>query len=151
MSPHSVVKGKSSELRAIAILLQHGFRVFQSVADIEGIDCGVLGPDNHFYPIQVKSREGFSDGRLQVKADHFFSDMFIIILDSAKNQAYWVMPAAEFQRMASPDRAKGGYLIGKTPLFSLTYKDSLAKFKGEKGLSALKSLVDHSGRSSATA
>ncbi|GAH72037.1 unnamed protein product, partial [marine sediment metagenome] len=52
---NTVVKGRRSELMVMAKLLEHGFNVFECVADAQGIDCGVLGDNDMFYPIQVKS------------------------------------------------------------------------------------------------
>src|SRR4030042_5332501 len=83
----------------MALLLEEGLSVFQGLADIEGVDCGVVGKDNHFYPIQIKSRAGFTLGDL-VEVRHFHKDMFIMIYD-AETRDYWVIPAEEYKRMST--------------------------------------------------
>ena len=78
---HSVTKGKRSELYVMAVLLENDFKVFQTLADTEGIDCIVWGQGNRFYPIQIKSRAEFANGGDIVSIWHFADDMFIVIYD----------------------------------------------------------------------
>ncbi len=72
---HSVTKGKHSELYVMAILLENGFKVFQTLADTEGIDCIVQDEGTKFYPIQIKSRADFIGGNI-VSISQFADDMF---------------------------------------------------------------------------
>ncbi|GAI06338.1 unnamed protein product [marine sediment metagenome] len=135
---HSVTKGKRSELLMMALLLENGFSVFQALADIKGVDCGVVGRDNHFYPIQIKSRAEFTLGDL-VEVRHFQSDMFIIIYD-VKTRNYWVIPAGEYKSMSSQrvlENGKVGYRL------TLTKKNEkrLENYKGERGIQVLRSKV----------
>jgi len=136
---HSVVKGKRSELYVMAVLLESGFKVFQALADTEGIDCIVLGQGNKFYPIQIKSRAEFTEGDL-VDIDHFTDDMFIIIYD-VKTRKYWVIPSDEYQKLSRQQILKNGtllYRLTKTKKNS----DELRKYEEEKGIEVLRSRVD---------
>jgi len=135
---HSVVKGKRSELYVMAVLLESGFKVFQALADTEGIDCIVLGQGNKFYPIQIKSRAEFTEGDL-VDIDHFTDDMFIIIYD-VKTRKYWVIPSDEYQKLSRQQILKNGtllYRLTKTKKNS----DELRKYEEEKGIEVLRSRV----------
>ena len=135
---HSVTKGKRSELLIMALLLEEGFSVFQALADIEGIDCGVVGRDNRFYPIQIKSRAEFTLGDL-VEVHHFHGDMFIIIYD-AQTRDYWVIPAEEYKSMSFRrvhESGKVGYRLTMT----VKNKKQLENYKREKGMQVLRSKV----------
>jgi len=134
---HSVVKGKRSELYVMAVLLESGFKVFQALADTEGIDCIVLGQGNKFYPIQIKSRAEFTEGDL-VDIDHFTDDMFIIIYD-VKTRKYWVIPSGDYCNLSRQQPLKDG-----TPRYRLTYRKNqreLEKYEEEKGIEILRSRV----------
>jgi hypothetical protein len=135
---HSVAKGKRSELYVMAILLENGFKVFQALADTEGIDCIVLGQGNKFYPLQIKSRAEFTEGDL-VDIDHFTDDMFIIIYD-AKTRKYWVIPSDEYQKLSRQQTLKNGTLRYR---LTKTKKNSgeLGKYEEEKGIEVLRSRV----------
>jgi len=135
---HSVTKGKRSELLMMAKLLEYGFSVFQALADINGVDCGVVGRDNHFCPIQIKSRAEFTLGDL-VEVYHFPSDMFIIIYD-VKTRNYWVIPADEYKSMSSQrvlENGKVGYRLTRTK----KNEKQLKNYEGEKGIQVLRSKV----------
>lgn len=135
---HSVAKGKRSELYVMAILLENGFKVFQALADTEGIDCIVLGQGNKFYPLQIKSRAEFTEGDL-VDIDHFTDDMFIIIYD-AKTRKYWVIPSDEYQKLSRQQTLKNGtlrYRLTKTK----KNNGELGKYEEEKGIEVLRSRV----------
>lgn len=129
----SVTKGRIAEQRMIAVLLENGLRVFQAVADIKGIDCGIVGANNHFYPIQIKSRSNFSDGDL-VDVRRFHPDMFIIVYEITTRN-FWVIPADEFKKMAN--------LQDDIHRLTTTKKNqtTLAKYEGDKGITALKLTV----------
>ena len=62
----TVAKGRRSELLMMSVLLESGFNVFEELADGEGIDCGVLGSNKIFYPIQIKSRVYFTAGKFNL-------------------------------------------------------------------------------------
>jgi len=134
---HSVTKGKRSELYVMAILLENGFKVFQTLADTEGIDCIVQGQGNKFYPIQIKSRAEFTKGDV-VDVYDFTSDMFIIIYD-VLTKKYWIIPSNDYQRLSKQEILKNG-----TPRYRLTWKKNrheLEKYEGEKGIEVFKSRV----------
>ena len=112
---HSTVKGRRSELLMMAILLENGFNVFQSLADVDGVDCGIFGEDGSFYPIQVKSRAEFSQGDI-VSVRRFKKNMFIMIYDEMSKE-YWIVPADEYEDMANKWKSKEGveyYRLTKT-------------------------------------
>ena len=135
---HSVAKGKHSELYVMAVLLENGFKVFQTLADTGGIDCIVQGQGNKFYPIQIKSRAEFTEGDL-VDIDHFADDMFIIIYD-AKTRKYWIIPSDEYQKLSRQQTLKDGTLRYR---LTKTNKNSreLGKYEGKKGIEVLRSRV----------
>lgn len=135
---HSVTKGKRSELLIMALLLEEGFSVFQALADTEGVDCGVVGKDNHFYPIQIKSRAEFSLGDL-VEVRHFQSDMFIIIYD-VKSRDYWVIPAEEYKSMSYQRVFENGRVSYRLTLTQKN-KKQLEDYKRKKGMEVLTSKV----------
>ena len=141
---HSVTKGKRSELLMMALLLEHGFSVFQALADIEGVDCGVVGRDNHFYPIQIKSRAKFTQGDL-VEVRHFQGDMFIIIYDVGTRN-YWVIPADEYKSMSFP-RPLGKGKVGYRLTWTKKNEKRLKSYEGEKGIEVLRSKVYHKSAS----
>jgi len=131
---HSVAKGKRSELYVMAVLLESGFKVFQPLADTEGIDCIVLGQGNKFYPIQIKSRAEFTKGDL-VGVYHFTNDMFIIIYD-VLTKKYWIIPSGDYQRLSRPQILKDGTLLYR---LAMTKKNSpeLEKYEGENSIKVL--------------
>ena len=133
---HSIAKGKRSELYVMAVLLESGFKVFQPLADTEGIDCIVLGQGNKFYPIQIKSRAEFTKGDL-VDVDHFTNDMFIIIYD-VLTRKYWIIPSNEYQKLSRKQILKDG-----TSRYRLTAtknnRRELEKYEEEKGIEILRS------------
>ena len=135
---HSVTKGKRSELLMMALLLEEGFSVFQALADIEGVDCGVVGKDNHFYPIQIKSRAEFTLGDL-VEVRYFHGDMFIMIYD-AKTRDYWVIPAEEYKSMSYRRVLENGD-VGYRLTMTVRNKKRLEDYKREKGMQVLRSKV----------
>ena len=131
---HSVTKGKRSELYVMAILLENGFKVFQALADTEGIDCIVLGEGNKFYPIQIKSRAEFTKGDL-VDVDHFTNDMFIIIYD-VLTRKYWIIPSDDYQRLSRQRILKDGTLLYR---LTMTKNNSpeLEKYEEQNGIDVL--------------
>jgi hypothetical protein len=135
---HSVAKGKRSELYVMAILLENGFKVFQTLADTEGIDCVIMGQGNKFYPIQIKSRTDFIGGDI-VSIWQFADDMFIIIYDT-QTRKYWVVPYDVYQTLSRKQYLKDG-----TPNYRLSFtkknRDKLARYEGEKGIEVLRSRV----------
>ena len=134
---HSIAKGKRSELYVMAVLLESGFKVFQPLADTEGIDCIVLGQGNKFYPIQIKSRAEFTKGDL-VDVYHFTDDMFIIIYD-VLTRKYWIIPSDGYCRLSRHRPLEDG-----APRYRLTYKknrEQLEKYEGQKGIQVLRSRV----------
>jgi hypothetical protein len=135
---HSVTKGKRSEFLMMAFLLEEGFSVFQALADTEGVDCGVVGEDNHFFPIQIKSRAEFSLGDL-VEIRHFKSDMFIIVYD-VKTRDYWVIPADEYRSMSSQRVLENGK-VGYRLTLTVKNKKRLEDYRKEKGIQVLRSKV----------
>ena len=135
---HSVAKGKRSELYVMAMLIENGFKVFQTLADTEGIDCIVMGQGNKFYPIQIKSRTDFIGGGI-VSIWQFADDMFIIIYD-AQTKKYWIIPCDVYQTLSRKQYLKDG-----TPNYRLylTKKnhDGLEKYEEERGIEVFKSRV----------
>jgi len=133
----TVAKGKRSELLMMAVLLESGFNVFQELADEEGIDCGVLGSNKIFYPIQIKSRAEFSEGDL-VSVHHFHDNMFIIIFDE-KSKDYWIIPADEYRDLSVKT------IDGGETYYRLTVKKRkpllLEKYKNRNGILLLRSKV----------
>ena len=135
---HSVAKGKRSELYVMAVLLESGFKVFQPLADTEGIDCIVLGQGNKFYPIQIKSRAEFTKGDL-VDVYHFTKDMFIIIYD-VLTKKYWIIPFDKYQKLSRQQILKDGTLNYR---LTMTKNNSpkLEKYEGKNGIEVLRSKV----------
>ena len=135
---HSVTKGKSSELYVMAVLLENGFKVFQPLADTEGIDCVVRGEGNKFYPIQIKSRTDFIGGDI-VSISQFTDDMFIIIYDM-QTRKYWIIPYDVYQTLSRKQYLKDG-----TPNYRISFtkknRDELEKYEGKRGIEVLKSRV----------
>ena len=135
---HSVTKGKRSELYVMAVLLENGFKVFQTLADTEGIDCIVQGQGNKFYPIQIKSRADFTGGDI-VSISQFADDMFIIIYD-VQTRKYWIIPCVVYQMLSRKQYLKDG-----TPNYRLSFTkknhDELVKYEEEKGIEVLRSRV----------
>ena len=135
---HSVAKGKHSELYVMAILIENGFKVFQTLADTEGIDCIVMGQGNKFYPIQIKSRTDFIGGDI-VSIWQFADDMFIIIYDM-QTRKYWIIPYDVYQTLSRKQYLKDG-----TPNYRLSFtkknRDELEKYEEERGIEVLKSRV----------
>jgi len=136
---HSVTKGKRSELYVMAVLLENGFKVFQTLADTEGIDCIVMGQGKKFYPIQIKSRTEFFNGGDIVSISQFADDMFIIIYDG-KTKKYWIIPSDVYQTLSRKQ-----YLKDRTPNYRLYLtnknRDELLKYEREKGIEILRSRV----------
>jgi len=118
----------------MAILLENGFKVFQALADTEGIDCIVLGEGNKFYPIQIKSRAEFTKGDL-VDVDHFTNDMFIIIYD-VLTRKYWIIPSDDYQRLSRQRILKDGTLLYR---LTMTKNNSpeLEKYEEQNGIDVL--------------
>ena len=135
---HSVTKGKRSELYVMAVLLENGFKVFQPLADTEGIDCIVLGQGNKFYPIQIKSRAEFTKGDL-VDVDHFTNDMFIIIYD-VLTRKYWIIPSDKYQKLSRQQTLKDGTLLYRLTK-TTNNSPELEKYEEEKGIEILRSRV----------
>ena len=138
MKMHSVTKGKRSELYVMAVLLENGFKVFQTLADTEGIDCIVQGEGNKFYPIQIKSRADFIGGDI-VSISQFANDMFIIIYD-VQTRKYWIIPYVVYQMLSWKQYLKDGtpnYRLG----FTRKNRDELVKYEEEKGIGVLRSRV----------
>jgi len=133
---HSVAKGKRSELYVMAVLLESGFKVFQPLADTEGIDCVVLGQGNKFYPIQIKSRAEFTKGDL-VSVDHFTNDMFIIIYDVLTTK-YWIIPSNDYKKLSRQQTLKNGTLNYRLTVTN-TNRHELEKYEGENGIELLRS------------
>jgi hypothetical protein len=135
---HPSVKGKSSELFIISVLLGEGFKVFQPIADVEGVDCVVLGTNSRFYPIQIKGRAEFTEGDL-VSVWQFQDDMFIAIHDR-KTRDFWLIPAHDYKRLSNQQPEKDGTL-----LYRLTTRKRqptmLDGFRGQNGLELLRSAV----------
>ena len=135
---HSVAKGKRSELYMMAVLLENGFKVFQALADTEGIDYIVLGEGkegNKFYPVQIKSREEFYKGGDVVSVSRFTENMFIIIYD-VQTKKYWIIPSDEYRSLSRP------YPKNDPVEHRLTYKknrSALEKYEGENGIEVLRS------------
>ncbi len=134
---NTVVKGRRSELMVMAKLLEHGFNVFECVADAQGIDCGVLGDNDMFYPIQVKSRAEFNNGDI-VSIRYIRKNMFIIIYEFT-SQDYWIIPVKKYQNMASTliDDGIKYYRLYKTKKNA----PSLERHKGENGIQVLKTFL----------
>ena len=134
---HSLTKGKRSELYVMAVLLESGFKVFQPLADTEGIDCIVM-EGNKFYPVQIKSRAEFTRGDL-VDVYHFTNDMFIIIYD-VLTRKYWIIPSEDYQRLSRQQILKDGTLLYR---LAMTKKNSpeLEKYEGENGIEVFRSRV----------
>lgn len=134
---NTVVKGRRSELMVMAKLLEHGFNVFECVADAQGIDCGVLGDNDMFYPIQVKSRAEFNNGDI-VSIRYIRKNMFIIIYEFT-SQDYWIIPVKKYQSMASTlvDDGIKYYRLYKTKKNT----PFLERHKGEKGIQVLKTFL----------
>jgi hypothetical protein len=124
----------------MAVLLENGFKVFQTLADTEGIDCIVMGL-NKFYPIQIKSRAEFFNGGDIVSISQFADNMFIIIYDG-KTKKYWIIPSDVYQTLSSKQYRKDG-----TPNYRLYFtnknRDELARYEGERGIEVLRSRVRH--------
>ncbi len=138
MNIHSVAKGKRSELLMMAKLIENGFNVFQSLADIEGIDCGVLGKNNRFFPIQIKSRAEFTKGDL-VSVSHFKKDMFIIIYD-VKSNDFWIIPADEYKNISTTQKTEDGGLRYRLTVTKRN-AERLNLYNGENGIQVLKSKI----------
>jgi len=134
---NTVVKGRRSELMVMAKLLEHDFNVFECVADAEGIDCGVLGNNDIFYPIQVKSRAEFNNGDI-VSIRHIRKNMFIVIYEFT-SQDYWIIPIAKYQSIAKTLVDDG---ITYYRLYQ-TKKNAgfLNQHKGERGIQVLKTFL----------
>jgi hypothetical protein len=133
---HSVAKGKRSELYMMAVLLENGFKVFQTLADTEGIDCIVMGRKK-FYPIQIKSRAEFFNGGDIVSISQFADNMFIIIYDG-KTKKYWIIPADIYQTLSRKQYRKDGTLNYRL-YFTKKNRDELGKYEGERGIEVLRS------------
>ena len=134
----SIAKGKRSELYVMAVLLESGFKVFQPLADTEGIDCIVLGQGSKFYPIQIKSRAEFTKGDL-VDVDRFTDDMFIIIYD-VLTRKYWIIPSDEYKKLSRKQILKDGTLRYR---LTMTKKNSpeLERYESENGIEVFRSQV----------
>ena len=135
---HSVAKGKRSELYVMAVLLESGFKVFQPLADTEGIDCIVLGQGNKFHPIQIKSRADFIGGDI-VSISQFADDMFIIIYDM-QTRKYWIIPYDVYQTLSRKQYLKDG-----TPNYRISFtkknRGELVRYEEGKGIEVLRSRV----------
>lgn len=138
---HSAVKGKRSELLMMAILLENGFNVFQPLADVDGVDCGIFGENNSFYPIQVKSRAEFTQGDI-VAVRRFKKNMFIIIYDEISKE-YWIIPADDYRNMANKWLSKEG-----VEYYRLTKRkknaEQLQKYQGQNGIEKLRGSISSS-------
>ena len=135
---HSVAKGKRSELYVMAVLLEGGFKVFQPLADTEGIDCIVLGQRNKFYPIQIKSRANFTEGDT-IRISQFADDMFVIIYDM-QTRNYWIIPYDVYQTLSWREYLKDGTLNYRLS-FTKKNRDELEQYEGKRGIEVLKSRV----------
>ncbi|MBA7665203.1 hypothetical protein ES703_73272 [subsurface metagenome] len=133
---NTVRKGKRAELIIMTRLLEHNFNVFQCLADTEGIDCGVLGNNGRFCPIQIKSREEFTRGDIvQIPTRYLKNIKFVAIYDELSTQ-YWIIPVNQYQKMSRIFKSKDG-----DEYYRLSYTISNAKklelYKGEKGIKRL--------------
>ena len=134
---NTVVKGRRSELMVMAKLLEHNFNVFECVADAEGIDCGVLGNNDMFCPIQVKSRAAFNSGDI-VSIRHIRKNMFVIVFEFT-SQDYWIIPIKKYQSIANTFAEDGitYYRLSKTKKNA----SFLELHQGEKGIQVLKTYL----------
>ena len=138
MKMHSVAKGKFSELYVMAVLLENEFKVFQPLADTEGIDCIVLGQGDKFYPIQIKSRTDFIGGDI-ISISQFADDMFVIIYDM-QTRKYWIIPYDVYQTLSRKQYLKDG-----TPNYRISFtkknRDELVRSEEGRGIEVLRSRV----------
>lgn len=137
---YTVTKGRRSELLMMAMLLENGFNVFEELADAEGIDCGILGQNDVFYPIQIKSRADFYDGNL-VSIHHFPINLLVIIYDE-KSKDYWIIPGNDYKSLANILNGEGiayyrlAFKKGKPTLLDI--------YKNQKGIQLLKNMISPS-------
>ena len=134
----SVAKGKFYELYVMAVLLENEFKVFQPLADTEGIDCIVLGQCDKFYQIQIKSRTDFIGGDI-ISISQFADDMFVIIYDM-QTRKYWIIPYDVYQTLSRKQYLKDG-----TPNYRLSFtkknRDELVRYEEGRGIEVLRSRV----------
>jgi hypothetical protein len=135
----TVRKGKRSELLMMSHLVQEGFDVFQVLVDDGGIDCGVLGKNGKFYPIQIKSRAEFTKGDL-ITIDDFIPNLFIVIYDELSRD-FWIIPVDEFDKICYHGKYKSG-----APRHRLTINKKtmtpMEKFKGNNGIQILRNTAN---------
>jgi hypothetical protein len=94
---HNLVKGKIAEAAAVAKLLENGFEVFSSIADIQGTDLVVAPPNTpqRLLRIQVKSISS-SDKAFRIQPDHKTVDYYFLI--NTENGDMWIIPNSEIVR-----------------------------------------------------
>ncbi|MEM3013856.1 MAG: group I intron-associated PD-(D/E)XK endonuclease [Candidatus Bathyarchaeia archaeon] len=91
---HNLVKGKIAESIAISKLLEQGFEVFSSIADIQGTDLIVAPPNlsQRLLRIQVKSISS-SDKAFRIQTNHKTVDYYLLI--NTENDDIWIIPDSE--------------------------------------------------------
>lgn len=136
---HTATKGKLSEQYVIAKLLENGFNVFLPVVDTEGIDAIIMDEHGKAYPLQIKSREHFTEGDY-VRISRFWPDMFVAIYDIATRN-FWILLGAEYKTISLKEKPPGEpprwriYGSGK-------YRKALEPYEGEQGLELFRGIID---------
>ena len=133
--------GKCQEYSAIAELLKHGFDVYTTLVDDQGIDCVVRLGNKKYLDIQIKARSKeakqwnlFAGMSFDVEENYYF--IFYI----EKTNSFWVIPSEDVKKLGN--EKKSGEHIGDISLFlpkteSGTTASKFEKYKNEKGFALL--------------
>ena len=134
--------GKRQEFVVIAELLKHGFDVYLTLVDDQGIDCVVRLNETKYLDIQIKARSK------SAKHGHTFAAMtfdprpnLFFIFYTEINDTFWTIPSEDLAKICSQN--KSGKNAGKRT-FILPKKNTgekaerFHKYKNENGFKLLK-------------
>ncbi len=128
---HSASFGKRQEYVAIAELLKHGYDVYMTLVDDQGIDCIVRQGPHKYFDVQIKARSKDCNPK---NAGHFpllainnprWNYIFIFYCEAA--DTYWIIPSHQMVKPGFCNTTKSGPSKGKHRIMLTNYSESKDK------------------------
>jgi len=134
--------GKRQEYSVIAELLKHGFDVYTTLVDDQGIDCVVRLGNKKYLDIQIKARSKeakqwnlFAGMSFGVEENYYF--IFYI----EKTNSFWVIPSEDVEKEGNKKKSgkhKGDISLSLPKSGVGTKAEKFEKYKNEKGFALLR-------------
>jgi len=137
--------GKRQEYSVVAELLRHGFDVYMTLVDDQGIDCVVRLDATRYVDIQIKARSKdakqwstFAAMDFEPRANLFF------IFYTEKNESFWTIPSLDLSGLCH--RNASGRNAGRRTLVLPKTPDGekakrFAKYTGNDGFGLLRAFT----------